>query len=810
MRKLWDIPGGVHPPENKKQSTALPIADLPIPPSIVLPISQHIGAPAEPIVKVGDHVLKGQCVASSEKSLSAKIHASTSGDVTAIEERPLPHTSGLSGLCIVIESDGKDEWIDLQPCNNYENYSKAEIIEKIHNAGIVGMGGAGFPSAIKLNSPLKISTLIINGTECEPYISSDDLLMQTHAEEIVKGIELLSFLLESPKEILIAVEDNKPKAIEAMGLALENSKLSQTEHKTVEVVPLPTKYPSGGEKQLVQTLTGKEIPSGKLPANIGVTCQNVATVRAAYRAVQFGEPLISRVTTITGNAFSTQQNVNVLLGTPIDFILEHQGYQEDKASRLIMGGPMMGFTLLDTLAPVVKTTNCLLAPTKEEAPDPGPAQACIRCGMCEQACPVNLLPQQLYWYARAEDQEKLISHNLMDCIECGACSYACPSHIPLVQYYRASKSALRQHAAEKELSDRARERFEFHKDRVEQEKAARAKVREEAAAKAKERNKEKKRLKEEKEAEKKLQEAAENSNEETNKNLDSNEKINSSTQDGELAKLERGLLSANDRNQKLKEKLAVQESSAPNKAGATRARIKEAELKCESYREKIAALTGSVIETQSTSSEKNLSEATENQTETVDASKPEPESKNDEAKPEQASVDAVDENTSQATSSEDENLSEEQREAIAKLEEQLSTTEQKLAAAEPDDEEAIAAFNMSINILTQRIDSTRNQGGQKPISRKQASHNQHHADVGDAIQRAMEQTLATNHSDMNNGLDKHIGSLENLLHSAQQQLAENPDASKMSELEEAVIALEEKLAATMQPSTPETENKEKT
>jgi len=804
VRKLWDIPGGVHPPENKKQSTALPIADLPLPPSIVLPISQHIGAPAEPIVNIGDHVLKGQCVASSEKPLSAKIHASTSGTVTAIEERPLPHASGLSGLCIVIDSDGKDEWIDLQPCNNYENYSKAEIIEKIHNAGVVGMGGAGFPSAIKLNSLLKISTLIINGTECEPYISSDDLLMQTHAEEVVKGIELLDFLLENPKEILIAIEDNKPKAIEAMGLALANSKLSQTEHKTVEVVPLPTKYPSGGEKQLVQTLTGKEIPSGKLPANIGVTCQNVATVRAAYRAVQLGEPLISRITTITGDAFATQQNVNVLLGTPIDFILANQGFQEDKASRLIMGGPMMGFTLLDAKAPVVKTTNCLLAPSKEEAPDPGPAQACIRCGMCEQACPVNLLPQQLYWYARAEDEEKLVSHNLMDCIECGACSYACPSHIPLVQYYRASKSALRQHAAEKELSDRARERFEFHKDRVEQEKAVRVKAREEAAAKAKERNKEKKRLKEEKEAKQKLDEETGNKEEQNNKTADDNEAIDSSAQSSELAKLERGLLSANDRHQKLKEKLAVQESSAPKKADATRARIKETELKCENYREKIVVLTGVALNTES----KN-NEIAENEVAELNA-KSSTQVVNDEEKsqPEQASAGEVEENQPHAAPAENENLSEQQRETIAKLEEQLNGTQQKLASANTDNEEAIAALNLSVNILTQRIESTRNQGDQKNMAMGQASHSQHPGDTGDAIQRAMEQTLASNNSDMNSGLGQHIGSLEKLLHSAQQQLAENPDASKMSELEEAVITLEEKLAATMQPSASDIKNKE--
>ncbi|GAB1268662.1 electron transport complex subunit RsxC [Aurantivibrio infirmus] len=827
MRKLWDIPGGVHPPEHKEQSTQLPIAALPLPPFIVLPVSQHIGAPAEPIVNVGDLVLKGQCVASSEKSLSAKIHASTSGVVTAIEERPLPHASGLSGLCIVIESDGKDEWIDLQPCNNYENYSKPEIIEKIHNAGIVGMGGAGFPSAIKLNSPLKISTLIINGTECEPYITSDDLLMQTEAEEIVRGIELLNFLLESPKEILIAIEDNKPKAIESMRTALANSKLSQLENKCIEVVPLPTKYPSGGEKQLVQNLTGAEIPSGKLPADIGITCQNVATVRAAYRAVYLGEPLISRVTTVTGNAFSTQQNVHALLGTPISFILEQQGYKEDQASRLVMGGPMMGFTLLNTAAPVVKTTNCLLAPTKEEAPDPGPAQACIRCGMCAEACPASLLPQQLYWYARAEDPDKLVAHNLMDCIECGACSYVCPSQIPLVQYYRASKSALRQHAAEKELSDRARERFEFHKNRVEQEKAERAKAREEAAAKAKKRNEEKRLLKEQQllEEQNKAEPGNGISSAESKPNLSTPD--TEASQNNELAKLERGLLSASDRVEKLKSKLAELGSSETSQADATRARIKESELKCESYREKIAALSSSKQDESNSAGDEQTTQTSIVNTESealakqahVDPNKVLPEtteSENAEPKTidsENVDPDTVDSKTNASdinaaseNNASDAHLSEHQREVIAKLEEQLNATQQKLSVADTEDEESIAALNLSINILTQRIESTRNQGElevQKTLSREQENRNKNHADVSDAIQRAMEQTLTSNHSDMNDGLQQHIDSLQNLLHSAQEQLAKNPDASKMSELEQAVIALEEKLAASVEESKTE-------
>ncbi|HSX85179.1 MAG TPA: electron transport complex subunit RsxC, partial [Cellvibrio sp.] len=333
-----------------------------------------------------------------------------------------------------------------------------------------------------------IDTLILNGAECEPYITADDMLMQVRANELVAGTLLLSHILHHPKNLLIGIEDNKPRAIAAVKAAVAGAAAHDPEAANIQVVVFPTKYPSGGAKQLIQILTGREIPSGHHSADIGVICVNVGTAVAAWRAVRFGEPMVSRVATIVGEALGTQRNIEVLFGTPISYVLAQHGFDASRASRVIMGGPMMGFTLLDLDAPVIKTTNCILAPSKQELPEPLPAQACIRCGMCAEVCPASLLPQQLFWYAQAEDFDRLESHNLFDCIECGACSYVCPSTIPLVQYYRAAKGSIRLHEIEKEKSDRSRQRFEFRQQRIakeEAEKEAKRVARQTAAEEAK-------------------------------------------------------------------------------------------------------------------------------------------------------------------------------------------------------------------------------------------------------------------------------------------------------------------------------------
>lgn len=482
MRQIWDIHGGVHPPENKHQSLREPLATIPLATQLVLPLNQHIGNPATPAVHIGQRVLKGELIADAQGIFSACIHAPTSGEIVAIEDRPIAHPSGMSAPCIVLRPDGEDRWTELHACEDPSALDHAALVERIRRAGLAGMGGAGFPTAVKLNprSTDRVATLILNGTECEPYITADDMLMRVHAEEIIQGALLLARIVGTPTEILVGIEDNKPEAIAAMQKAAQGT--------PVEVVVFPTKYPSGGEKQLIQILTGKEVPSGKIPAQIGVLVQNVGTAYAAWRAVRYGEPLIERITTVVGDALKVQRNIRVPIGTPVAHVVEAHGFSAANCARIIIGGPMMGYSIEDPLVPVVKTTNCIMAPSRTEMPPAPPAQACIRCGMCAEACPASLLPQQLYWYAQAEDFQRLENHNLFDCIECGACSFVCPSAIPLVQYYRAAKTSIRRIDAEKQKADRARERFEQRKERIakaEAEKEAKRLARKKAAEEAK-------------------------------------------------------------------------------------------------------------------------------------------------------------------------------------------------------------------------------------------------------------------------------------------------------------------------------------
>ncbi|RLA48399.1 MAG: electron transport complex subunit RsxC [Gammaproteobacteria bacterium] len=481
MRKIFGFHGGIHPPENKQQSLRTPIADAGIPPQLVIPLSQHIGAPARPVVAVGDSVLKGQMIAGPAGFVSVPMHAPTSGNIVAIEDRLIAHPSGHLARCIVIASDGRDEWIEHSGAADYRDLDKADLINRIRNAGIAGMGGAGFPTAVKLSlkPDTRITTLIINGTECEPYITADDILMRERAQQIIEGTKILSQLI-APEETLIGVEDNKPQGLAALRAAAQGCAL--------EIVEFPTKYPSGGEKQLIEILTGKQVPSGGLPLDIGVICQNVGSTVAVYDAVVHGRPLISRITTVTGEGVAQPQNFEVMIGTPMSYLLEKAGYRPDNNKRLIMGGPMMGFTVPTADVPIVKTTNCLLAPSETELPSPPPAQACIRCGMCALACPASLLPQQMFWFAQGKEFEKLEQHNLFDCIECGACSWVCPSNIPLVQYYRASKAEILQSRHDNEKSGHARVRFEARQERLEREdiekeakRAARKKAAEERA-----------------------------------------------------------------------------------------------------------------------------------------------------------------------------------------------------------------------------------------------------------------------------------------------------------------------------------------
>src|SRR5690606_23962042 len=425
MTQLWDFSGGIHPPENKHPSTSRPIRRAGIPERLVLPARQHIGEPAEVIVGVGDRVLKGQKIPDVTPGMGVPVHASTSGVIEAIEQRPVPHPSGMAEWCIVLKPDGEDQWCERKPVSDYHQLEREQVLGMIRDAGIAGMGGAGFPTDIKLRPPRdrKVETLILNGAECEPYITADDMTMREHAAEVVSGMQVMAWILR-PARCVIGIEDNKPEAIAAMQAAVQGTQ--------IEIAVIPTKYPSGGEKQLIEILTGLEVPSGGIPADVGVMCQNIGTSLAVSRAVFEGKPLISRVVTLTGDALQQPGNVEALIGTPISYLLAQAGLRPEQLSRLGRGGPRMGYTLRSDGVRGVKRCNCVIAGRAEERRAPPPEQRCIRCGQCALACPMELLPQQLFWYAKAAEFEKAEHLNLFDCIECGACSYVCPSSIPLV------------------------------------------------------------------------------------------------------------------------------------------------------------------------------------------------------------------------------------------------------------------------------------------------------------------------------------------------------------------------------------------
>ncbi len=479
MRTLYHFHGGVHPPSNKTQSTRLAIAPAPLPSRLIVPLHQHAGETAKPVVQAGDHVLKGQLIGMPDGFVSSAVHAPTSGTIAAIDMQLIAHPSGLPNLCATLIPDGKDEWIELEPVKNYRDHSTTELQHLLRMAGVVGLGGAAFPSDIKLRlGKQKIKTLILNGAECEPYITCDDMLMRERAAEIVQGAEILRFMLDAD-EVLYGVEDNKPEAIAALQQAITASGSALQQSKRHEVVAIPTIYPGGSAKQLIRVLTGLEVPSGKLPTDIGVQCFNVATAYTVHRALAHGEPLLSRIVTVAGNVREAR-NYEALIGTPIDELVALSEALPD-TNGYIMGGPMMGFALPGMSGPgpavhvpMVKATNCIIVSSEKLFPPPPPAMPCIRCTRCVEVCPADLQPQDLFWFAQSKEFGRAQTFSLFDCIECGACSYVCPSHIPLVQYYRFAKSEIRAREHDKQLADQARDRHEFHEQRIEREKREKA------------------------------------------------------------------------------------------------------------------------------------------------------------------------------------------------------------------------------------------------------------------------------------------------------------------------------------------------
>ncbi|MFZ7282944.1 electron transport complex subunit RsxC [Avibacterium avium] len=474
--KLWDFAGGIHPPEMKSQSNHIPIRPAALVKTYYVPVKQHAGNAGNLLVKEGDKVLKGQPLTLGEGLRNLPVHAPTSGIVTAITPYIAAHPSGLPELTIQIQADGKDEWRKQHPIEDFLSQTPEQLIEKIYHAGIAGLGGAVFPTAAKIQSAEnKVKLLIINGAECEPYITCDDRLMQDRPKEIIEGIRILRYILR-PEKVVIAIEDNKPKAVKALKYALKGA-------NDIEIRVIPTKYPSGAAKQLIQVLTGIEVPSGQRSSSIGVLMHNVGTAFAIKRAVINDEPLIERVVTLTGDKIPHKGNLLVRLGTPISALLQQVGYQYDPRFPVFMGGPMMGFILPNLNAPVTKVTNCLLAPDHFEYAEPEPEQACIRCSACSDACPVHLMPQQLYWFARSEDHQKSEQYALQDCIECGLCAYVCPSHIPLIQYFRQEKVKIWEIKEQAQKSHEAKLRFEARQARLEKEEQAR-KARTQRAAEA--------------------------------------------------------------------------------------------------------------------------------------------------------------------------------------------------------------------------------------------------------------------------------------------------------------------------------------
>ncbi|HHH0553830.1 TPA: electron transport complex subunit RsxC, partial [Yersinia enterocolitica] len=472
---IWEFDGGIHPPEMKLQSSRVPMRIATLPEQLIVPLQQHLGPEGELRVSTGERVLKGQPLTVG-RGRTVPVHAPTSGVITAIAPHTTAHPSGLAELCVHITPDGEDRWREQQPWADYSLRDKNDLLERIHQAGIAGLGGAGFPTASKLQSGLNsVTTLIINAAECEPYITADDRLMQEHASEVVLGTQILMYLLQ-PQQVLMGIEDNKPEAITALQHALRGQ-------DKIQLRVIPTKYPSGGAKQLTKILTGKEVPFGKHSSSIGVLMQNVGTVVAIKRAVIDDEPLIERVVTLTGDALSKPGNFWARIGTPVLHLLKLAGFTPQNQPMVIMGGPLMGFTLPSLDVPIVKISNCILAPTEAEMGLSEPEQSCIRCGLCVDACPAGLLPQQLYWFSRGEEHEKARNHNLFDCIECGACAYVCPSNIPLVQYYRQEKAEIRTLDQEAERAAQAKARFEAKQARLQREKLARELRHKQAAVK---------------------------------------------------------------------------------------------------------------------------------------------------------------------------------------------------------------------------------------------------------------------------------------------------------------------------------------
>jgi electron transport complex protein RnfC len=447
------IPGGLRLDACKEQSTRVSIATAAIPDQIAVAVTRQAPEDVSLTVEIGQHVLKGQTIAVAPRgSIAADAHASTSGAVRSIEIRPVPTGTGVAdAVCVVIDCDGQDEWIDTSGFSWAGDRDRR--LDVIRQAGIVGLGGAAFPTAIKLGSAADAAMLIVNGAECEPYISCDDMLMRGSPDDVVAGSLLLCDLIGA-SECIVAIERDKPEALAAIGMAARRAG-----DRRIRIAAIPSIYPAGGERQLVEVLTGVQVPSDSYPGAIGYVCQNVGTAHALSRLISTGRPIVSRVVTVTGGGVAYPQNVEVLLGTSIASLIESCGGYTASAARLIIGGSMMGYSVPSDDLPITKATNCVIVATTEEIRTDRSEWPCIRCGDCASACPVSLQPQELLRAARSDDHSLLEDLGLIDCIECGCCDVVCPSHIPLTQTFVTAKRSQRRYRAELEFSKQADARF---------------------------------------------------------------------------------------------------------------------------------------------------------------------------------------------------------------------------------------------------------------------------------------------------------------------------------------------------------------
>lgn len=466
MFKFSLIRGGIHPKTHKEITAERDIlTSLALPQRLLLPLFQQAGATSLPRVKVGQQVAKGQCIAVNGEGLAANLHAPSSGKVIAIEDIVAPHPSGLKAPAIVIECDGDNRWLELPDKGDPFSRSPDDLANDIEQAGIVGLGGAVFPSAVKLRQGrrFEIKTLIINGGECEPYLTTDDRLMRERAAEIVEGARLVQYIIEA-FNVIIGVEDNKPDAIAALKKAAEP-------FGAIEVKAVPALYPMGSAKQMIQALTGREVPAGGRSNDLGILVHNVATAYAIQQTLRYGRPLISRVVTVGGGCITSPYNVEALLGTPIQHLVDACGGFKQAPSRLIMGGPMMGQILPSTEVPIMKGSSGILALTQREVNAQAPAP-CIRCGRCVDACPMGLVPLEMAKHARSDDFDGAQEYGLRDCILCGSCAFVCPSHIPLVNFFEYAKGELRQRKADTQKLDYTLNLTAARSERMEREAAA--------------------------------------------------------------------------------------------------------------------------------------------------------------------------------------------------------------------------------------------------------------------------------------------------------------------------------------------------